>query len=68
MLAELCEGDLEAAVAPRGGLLHAPDVYMDKIAIGPGFDDDVIDLEAPVTENVLSLARAFGTRSWARWP
>ncbi len=48
------------AFAPRGGLLHAPDTYMDKIAIGPGFDADVIDLDAPIAENVHSLAKAKG--------
>ncbi|MGD9980067.1 MAG: fructose-bisphosphatase class II, partial [Hyphomonadaceae bacterium] len=32
------------AVAPKGGLLHAPDTYMDKIAIGPGYPDGVVDL------------------------
>lgn len=50
------------AFAPRGGLLHAPDTYMDKLAIGPGFDDDVIDLDAPIAENVHSLARAKGDK------
>jgi fructose-1,6-bisphosphatase II / sedoheptulose-1,7-bisphosphatase len=50
------------AFAPRGGLLHAPDVYMDKIAIGPGYDPDVVDLDAPIQENALSLAKAKGVR------
>ena len=48
------------AIAEEGGLLNAPDVYMDKIAIGPGYADDVIDLRKSVTENVVSLARAKG--------
>ncbi len=48
------------AIAPRGGLLHAPDTYMDKIAIGPGFPDGVIDLDATPAENVQSLAKAKG--------
>jgi fructose-1,6-bisphosphatase II / sedoheptulose-1,7-bisphosphatase len=50
------------AFAPRGGLLQAPDVYMDKIAIGPGFDEDVIDLDAPITDNVFALAKAKGDK------
>jgi fructose-1,6-bisphosphatase II / sedoheptulose-1,7-bisphosphatase len=50
------------AFAPRGGLLQAPDVYMDKIAIGPGYDPDVVDLDAPIAENALSLAKAKGVR------
>jgi fructose-1,6-bisphosphatase II / sedoheptulose-1,7-bisphosphatase len=48
------------AIAEEGGLLNAPDVYMDKIAIGPGYADDVIDLSKSVTENVVSLAKAKG--------
>jgi fructose-1,6-bisphosphatase II / sedoheptulose-1,7-bisphosphatase len=50
------------ALAPKGGLLHAPDTYMDKIAIGPGFPADVVDLDAPADENVRSLARAMGKK------
>lgn len=48
------------AIAPRGGLLHAPDTYMDKIAIGPGFPKGVIDLDAAPSENVTALAKARG--------
>ena len=48
------------AFAPRGGLLHAPDTYMDKLAVGPGYDDDVVDLDAPADENVRRLAKAKG--------
>lgn len=48
------------AIAERGGLLHAPDIYMDKIAIGPGFPDGIVDLDAPPIENLLALARAKG--------
>jgi fructose-1,6-bisphosphatase II / sedoheptulose-1,7-bisphosphatase len=51
-----------AAFAPRGGLLHAPDVYMDKLAIGPGFGADIIDLDATADENVRALAKAKGVR------
>lgn len=39
-----------AAFAPRGGLLHAPDVYMQKMAVGPGFDLDADDLDRPLAE------------------
>ena len=48
------------AMAEPGTLLNAPDTYMDKIAIGPGFKDGVIDLDAGPGENVLSLAKAKG--------
>jgi fructose-1,6-bisphosphatase II / sedoheptulose-1,7-bisphosphatase len=50
------------AMAPRGGLLHAPDTYMDKIAIGPGFDAGLVDLDAPAGDNVVKLARAKGVK------
>ncbi len=46
------------AIAEQGCLLNAPDVYMDKIAIGPGFPDGTISLEKSVTENVRALAAA----------
>jgi len=48
--------------APRGGLLHAPDTYMDKIAVGPGYDQGVIDLDRDVAENVRAVARAKGVK------
>jgi len=48
------------AFAPGGGMLHAPDTYMDKIAIGPGFAKGLIDLDASPAENVRSLAKAKG--------
>ena len=50
------------AIAPRGGLLSAPDTYMDKIAIGPGHADGVVDLDATPAENVAELAKAKGVR------
>src|SRR6185437_15367279 len=50
------------AMADAGTLLHAPDCYMDKIAIGPGYPKGTIDLDAPPTENILSLARAKGVK------
>ncbi|MBI1358832.1 MAG: class II fructose-bisphosphatase [Alphaproteobacteria bacterium] len=48
------------AVAPRGGLMHVPDIYMEKLAVGPGFARDVVDLDAPAGENALRLADAKG--------
>lgn len=48
------------AMADAGTLLHAADVYMDKIAIGPGYPKGVIDLDAPPQENILNLAKAKG--------
>jgi fructose-1,6-bisphosphatase II / sedoheptulose-1,7-bisphosphatase len=46
------------AMAEAGTLLNAPDVYMDKIAIGPGYPEGVIDLDAEPAENVIALAKA----------
>ncbi len=46
------------AMAPRGTLLHAPDVYMDKLAIGPGLPKNVISLEMSPTDRVVELAKA----------
>ncbi len=48
------------AMAPRGTLLHAPDVYMDKLAIGPGYAPDVVSLEMSPGERVEALAAARG--------
>ncbi|MDW6023914.1 class II fructose-bisphosphatase [Mesorhizobium sp. BAC0120] len=48
------------AVASEGGLLFAPDVYMEKIAIGPGYRAGLVDLDAPVVENLTNLAKAKG--------
>jgi fructose-1,6-bisphosphatase II / sedoheptulose-1,7-bisphosphatase len=48
------------AMAPRGTLLHAPDVYMDKLAIGPGFAVDTVTLDMLPAERVRALARAKG--------
>ena len=48
------------AIAEQGGLLNAPDVYMDKLAIGPGYDEGVVDITRPVAENIKSLAKAKG--------
>ena len=46
------------ALAERGGFLHAPDIYMDKIAVGGGLPEGVIDLDWSVAENLRSVARA----------
>ncbi len=46
------------ALAEHGNFLHAPDIYMDKIAVGGGLPDGVVDLDAPVAENLRNLARA----------
>jgi fructose-1,6-bisphosphatase II / sedoheptulose-1,7-bisphosphatase len=48
------------AIAEQGGLLNAPDVYMDKIAIGPGYPEGTIDLTRSATDNVHALAAAKG--------
>ncbi|WP_156840774.1 class II fructose-bisphosphatase [Novosphingobium aquimarinum] len=48
------------AAAEEGCLLNAPDVYMEKLAIGPGYEPDVIDLDKSPTENVKSFAKAKG--------
>ncbi len=48
------------AMAQAGGFLHAPDVYMDKIAVGVGLPDGVVDLDASPEENLKNLAGAKG--------
>jgi fructose-1,6-bisphosphatase II / sedoheptulose-1,7-bisphosphatase len=48
------------AMAPRGTLLHAPDVYMEKLAIGPGYAGDTVTLKMSPTERVHALAAAKG--------
>ena len=50
------------AMAPRGTLLHAPDVYMDKLAIGPNYPKDVVSLDMTPAERVRALAKARGVR------
>ena len=50
------------AMADAGTLLHAPDCYMDKIAIGPGYPKGTIDLDAPADENIIRLAKAKGVK------
>ncbi len=50
------------AMAEPGTLLNAPDTYMDKIAIGPGYPESTIDLDADAEHNILSLAKAKGVK------
>jgi len=48
------------AIAEGGTLLNAPDVYMEKIAVGPGYPKGVVDLDAPVGDNIAAVARTKG--------
>jgi fructose-1,6-bisphosphatase II / sedoheptulose-1,7-bisphosphatase len=61
----LCAKDMPGSIATMamadgGTLLHAPDVYMEKIAIGPGYAKNVIDIDASPDENIRRLAKAKG--------
>src|SRR3981189_1789799 len=61
----LCAKNMPGSIAPRaradgGTLLHAPDVYMQKIAVGPGYAKGVIELDASPADNVRRLAKAKG--------
>jgi fructose-1,6-bisphosphatase II / sedoheptulose-1,7-bisphosphatase len=47
-------------MAEGGTLLNAPDVYMEKVAIGPGYSKGVVDLDAPPEQNIRNLAKAKG--------
>uniref|UniRef100_UPI0025FEDF74 fructose-bisphosphatase class II n=1 Tax=uncultured Bosea sp. TaxID=211457 RepID=UPI0025FEDF74 len=63
----LCAKDMPGsiavmAMAGAGSLLYAPDVYMDKIAIGPGYQPGVIDLDASPADNINALAKAKGVK------
>ena len=63
----LCAKDLPGsiaviAMAQPGALLQVPDVYMDKIAIGPGYRDGIVDLDRSPQDNIRSLADAKGVR------
>ncbi len=63
----LCAKDMPGsiavmAMAQAGALLNAPDVYMDKIAIGPGYPRGVVDLDMSPEENIRNLAKAKGVR------
>ncbi len=48
------------AMAEHGGFLHAPDTYMDKIAVGPGLPEGVVDLDEAPGKNLANLAKARG--------
>src|SRR6188508_3557481 len=48
------------AMADGGTLLHAPDVYMQKLAVGPGYAKGVVELDASPADNVRRLAKAKG--------
>jgi fructose-1,6-bisphosphatase II / sedoheptulose-1,7-bisphosphatase len=50
------------AITHKGGLLYAPDVYMDKIAIGPGYPDELVDLDMPPEEAIRRVAKAKGVK------
>lgn len=61
----LCAKDMPGsiavmAMAQAGTLLYAPDVYMDKIAIGPGYPKGIVDLDASPEDNIMALAKAKG--------
>jgi fructose-1,6-bisphosphatase class II len=46
------------AAAPRGGLLHAPDLYMEKLVVGPS-SKHAVDLDAPVADNLAAIAKCL---------
>lgn len=48
------------AMGPRGSMLHAPDVYMDKLAIGPGYSEGLVTLDMPPATRVSALATEKG--------
>ena len=48
------------SMGPRGSMLHAPDIYMDKLAIGPGLPDNLLSLDMSPSERVIELAKAKG--------
>jgi fructose-1,6-bisphosphatase II / sedoheptulose-1,7-bisphosphatase len=62
----LCAKDMPNSLAviamgPRGSMLHAPDVYMEKLAVGPGYPKDVVSLDMTPTERIQALAKVKGT-------
>ncbi len=63
----LCAKDMPGsiavmAMAQAGTLLNAPDVYMDKIAIGPGYRKGIVDLDASPEDNIMAIAKAKGVK------
>jgi fructose-1,6-bisphosphatase II / sedoheptulose-1,7-bisphosphatase len=62
----LCAKDMPNSLAviamgPRGSMLHAPDVYMEKLAVGPGYPKDVVSLDMTPTQRIQALAKVKGT-------
>ena len=53
------------AIADHGTLLSAPHAYMEKIAIGPGYPQGIVDLDVPPEENIAALAKAKGVKASA---
>ena len=51
------------AIADKGNLLNAPDVYMEKLAVGPGYPEGIIDLTQSVSDNVKAVAKAKGVEA-----
>lgn len=51
------------AIANKGNLLYAADVYMDKLAIGPGYAENLLNIDASPSENILKLAKAKNVES-----
>lgn len=51
------------ALAETGNLLNAPDVYMDKIAVGPGYAPGLVDLDKTPAENIAAVAKAKGVKA-----
>ena len=49
------------AASEKGGLLHAPDIYMEKLVVGPS-SKEVVSLDAPVRDNLTAIARSLGRR------
>ena len=63
----LCAKDMPNALAviamgPKGSMLHAPDTYMEKLAIGPGYPENVVTLDMSPAERVKALAAAKGVK------
>ncbi|PYG32310.1 class II fructose-bisphosphatase [Pelagimonas varians] len=50
------------AMGPRGSMLHAPDTYMDKLAVGPGYPDGIVSLDMPPATRVSALATSKGCK------
>ncbi|WP_299930622.1 class II fructose-bisphosphatase [uncultured Pelagimonas sp.] len=50
------------AMGPRGSMLHAPDTYMDKLAIGPGYPEGIVEMDMPPATRVSALATAKGCK------